>query len=191
MCAELGHQVALAEPDYDKPAVAEATTTVIAASTLATLEQRAGALGRAPAAEDVERATWALARIGEKVSGSAYVAAVQTLHGIGRQVARFFGDHDVLLTPMLAQPPIAIGVLDMMTEDLDTYRDEMASFAAFPVLSNVTGAPAMSVPLFWNDDDLPIGVQFVGRASDEATLFRLAAQLEAAHPWADRRPPPN
>ena len=114
--------------------------------------------------------------------------AIHAIQRVGRQVARFFVDYDVLLTPTMAQPPIAIGALDPMTEDEESYIAELKGFAAFPPLSNVTGAPAMSVPLFWNADGLPIGAQFIGRLGGEATLLRLAAQLEEAAPWADRRP---
>lgn len=189
LCAELGHRVEPATPPYEPDAMGEATSAVIGANVMAAIARRAQALGRAPSADDVERMTWALAELGAGVDGPAYVAAIQTLHRIGRRVARWFLDHDVLLTPQLAKPPLAIGAIDTMTEDREAYRAEIASFVAFPVLSNVTGAPAMSVPLFWNGDGLPIGVQFVGRFGDEATLFRLAAQLEAARPWAERRPP--
>jgi Asp-tRNA(Asn)/Glu-tRNA(Gln) amidotransferase A subunit family amidase len=189
LCADLGHHVEPATPPHEPEAMDEATSAIVGANVRATIEQRAAVLGREPSADDVERMTWALAELGTSVDGAAYVKAIQTLHGIGRRIAHWFLDYDVLLTPTLAKPPILIGALDMMTEDREAYRDQIRSFVAFPVLSNVTGAPAMSVPLYWNAEGLPIGVQVVGRFGDEATLFRLAAQLEAARPWADRRPP--
>jgi Asp-tRNA(Asn)/Glu-tRNA(Gln) amidotransferase A subunit family amidase len=166
----------------------EANATVIAANLRADLDGRGAELGRAVTPGDVEPATWAFSRRADDISGADYVNAVNTLHHVGRQVARFFLDYDVLLTPTMAKPPLEIGVLDPMREDTDAYFDDLVSFAAFPPLSNVTGAPAMSVPLYWNGDGLPIGAQFVGRFGDEATLFRLAAQLEEAAPWAGRRP---
>jgi Asp-tRNA(Asn)/Glu-tRNA(Gln) amidotransferase A subunit family amidase len=95
----------------------------------------------------------------------------------------------MLLTPTLAEPPAALGVLDMMSEDLDAYTRRLWRYTPFTYPFNVTGQPAMSVPLFWNEAGLPIGVQFVGRYGDEAGLFRLAGQLEQARPWQDRRPP--
>jgi Asp-tRNA(Asn)/Glu-tRNA(Gln) amidotransferase A subunit family amidase len=189
LCADLGHHVEPATPPYEPEVMDEATSAIVGANVRATIEQRAAVLGRDPSADDVERMTWALAELGVGVDGAAYVKAIQTMHGIGRRIGHWFLDYDVLLTPTLAKPPIPIGALDMMTEDREVYRDQIRSFVAFPVLSNVTGAPAMSVPLYWNAEDLPIGVQFVGRFGDEATLFRLAAQLEAARPWAARRPP--
>ena len=165
-----------------------AILTVISAHLRAEFERRAAELGRSVAPDDVERMTWALAEMGGAIDGAAYVRAIQAIHRVGRQVARFFLDYDVLLTPTTAQPAIAIGALDPMTEDGDAYEDTINRFAAFPPLSNVTGAPAMSVPLFWTARGLPVGTQFVGRFGDEATLFRLAGQLEAAAPWFDRRP---
>jgi amidase len=101
----------------------------------------------------------------------------------------FFETYDALLTPTLAEPPVELGVLDMMSQDLAAYTERLWRFTPFTYAFNVTGQPAMSVPLSWNAAGLPIGVHFVGRYGDEATLFRLAAQLEEARPWADRRPP--
>jgi Asp-tRNA(Asn)/Glu-tRNA(Gln) amidotransferase A subunit family amidase len=95
----------------------------------------------------------------------------------------------VLLTPTLAEPPVELGVLDMMSEDMNAYTERLWRFTPFTYPFNVTGQPAMSVPLSWNAAGLPIGVQFVGCYGDEATLFRLAGQLEQAEPWAERRPP--
>ena len=133
--------------------------------------------------------TLALAKMDGAVSGEDYVMAVQAIHRIGRQVARFFLDYDVMLTPTLARPPLPLGVLDPAAADAERYFEEIIAFAPFTALSNATGAPAMSVPLHWNEAGLPIGVQFIGRFGDEATLLRLAAQLEQAAPWQDRTPP--
>jgi Asp-tRNA(Asn)/Glu-tRNA(Gln) amidotransferase A subunit family amidase len=124
-----------------------------------------------------------------RISGPDYVLMLNRLHGISREIAAFFETYDVLLTPTLAEPPVKLGVLDMMSEDLDAYSERLWRFTPFTYPFNVTGQPAMSVPLAWNGEGLPIGVHFVGRYGDEATLFRLAGQLEAARPWADRRPP--
>ncbi len=188
ICLDLGYRVDEASPVYDGAAMGDAINTVIAANLSAAIERRAAALGRDAAPGDVERMTWAFARLGAKIGAAAYVEAVETIHRVGRQVARFFLDYDVLLTPTTAKPPLAIGDLDPMTEDGKAYQAELTSFAAFPPLSNVTGAPAMSVPLYWNAQGLPIGAQFVGRFGDEATLFRLAGRLEEAAPWIGRRP---
>ena len=189
LCEELGHDVSEAAPAYEKDAMGDAMMAVVGANTLATLNRRAAELGRTASEDDVERVTWSVARRGDTVTGESYVQATQTLHRVGRQLAAFFTDHDMLLTPTLAQPPIAIGAMDMMTEDLDSYRELLSAFAAFPSLANVTGCPAMSMPLHWNTGGLPIGAMFMAPFGDEATLLRLAAQLEAARPWFHRRPP--
>jgi amidase len=104
-------------------------------------------------------------------------------------VARFFGDYDIWLTPTLAEPPVPLGTFDPTPDDPLQVLTRAAAFAPFTQICNVTGQPAMSVPLCWNDAGLPVGTHFVGRFGDEATLLRLAAQLEQAQPWADRRPP--
>ena len=94
-----------------------------------------------------------------------------------------------MLTPVLAQPPVPIGTFDVREGEVPSDSwDRISAFAPITPLQNITGQPAMSIPLFWNQDGLPIGSHFVGRFGDEATLFRLAAQLEEARPWANRRP---
>jgi amidase len=137
----------------------------------------------------VEPLTWKLYERGQRVTAADYITSVQTLQNIGRLVARFFIDHDIWLTPTLGQPPVPLGYFDSQPDDpLAGYR-RSGEFVPFTPICNATGQPAMSVPLFWNSDNLPIGVHFIGRFGDEATLFRLAAQLETARPWATRRSP--
>ena len=127
-----------------------------------------------------------------------------------RQIGEFFEKYDVMLTPTLAMPPVITGALQQkgiqlvamkllgslnaggvinMFSGIDVIAEHAFVLGPCTPLSNVTGQPAMSVPLHWNDDGLPIGMQFVGRYADEATLFRLASQLEKARPWSNRIPP--
>ena len=162
---------------------------LFAVGAAANIQMRARALGKEPDPAGFERITWAMVELGKQISAPDYVMMLNRLHGITREIAAFFETYDLLLTPTLAEPPVKLGVLDMMGEDLGAYSERLWRFTPFTYPFNVTGQPAMSVPLTWNDDGLPIGVHFVGRYADEATLLRLAAQLEEAKPWADRRPP--
>ena len=138
---------------------------------------------------EVERVVAATAEKGMNVYGHDVFAAQARMHAQGRRMGAFHQDYDVLLTPGLGHLPPKLGWIDMMLDDADEYWDRVAAFSPFTVWFNQTGQPGMSVPLFWNDAGLPIGTQIVGRFGDEATLFRLAAQLEEARPWADRQPP--
>jgi amidase len=95
----------------------------------------------------------------------------------------------VWLTPTLSEPPVPLGTFDSTPENPLQGMERAHEFVPFTPICNATGQPAMSVPLLWNADHLPVGTHFIGRFGDEATLFRLAAQLEEARPWADRRPP--
>ncbi|MCK5654487.1 MAG: amidase, partial [Dehalococcoidia bacterium] len=97
--------------------------------------------------------------------------------------------YDVWLTPTLAEPPVPLGTFDSPPDNPMKGFDRAVVFCPFTPLCNFTGQPAMSVPLYWNAEGLPVGTHFIGRFGDEATLFRLAAQLEEARPWAGRRPP--
>ena len=138
--------------------------------------------------DQVEPLTWALYEEGKQRSASDYLRALTILQRISRDIARFFVEYDVLLTPTLSQPPVPLGTFDPTPENPLLGMDRAAEFIPFTPICNMTGQPAMSVPLFWNNNNLPVGSHFIGRFGDEATLFRLASQLEAARPWADRRP---
>jgi amidase/6-aminohexanoate-cyclic-dimer hydrolase len=188
LCETLGHWVEEARPTINAPALGLATRIIIGANIRAVLEARAAALGRELSADDVEQVTWARAVDGRTYAAADYARAIGIVHRTGRIVARFFTGYDVLLSPTMCQPPYPLGVLNMMSQDSEAYLAAVLSSVGFTSLFNAAGNPAISVPLAWSQAGLPLGVQFVAPFGDEATLFRLAAQLEAAQPWAERRP---
>jgi amidase len=120
---------------------------------------------------------------------TTYLLAVSSMHHLSQDIANFFNNYDIWLSPTLAEPPVPLGTFESPPENPTLGLFRMAQFMPFTPVCNMTGQPAMSVPLYWNAEGLPIGTQFIGRFGDEATLFRLAAQLEEARPWAGRRPP--
>ena len=127
--------------------------------------------------------------MGRAVTAEAYIEAVEALRAWSRRVVRWWepdgGGFDLLLTPTMARPPAPLG--EIRGDDPDGALVMATPYAAFTVPFNVTGQPAMSVPLWWKDG-LPIGVQLVAAPGREDLLFRVAAQLENARPWIDRRP---
>jgi amidase len=123
------------------------------------------------------------------VSGSKYLIAQIVLQSLARDIARFMQKFDLLLTPTLAEPPLPLGWFDQPPENPLRAFDRAVAFLPFTPIANAAGLPAMSVPLYWTADGLPVGTHFIARFGDESTLFRLAAQLEAARPWAGRKPP--
>ena len=188
LCEKLGHSVEEASPVVDAQALGAATLVIIGANLRVALEARAKALGRELSPNDVERVTWIRALDGHTARAADYARSIGVVHRTGRQVAPFFRRFDMLLTPTMCRPPHPLGVIDMMTDDLDRYGQAVLGTIAFTSLWNACGNPAMSVPLAWSRAGLPMGVQFVAGFGDEASLLRLGAQLEAAQPWADRRP---
>jgi Asp-tRNA(Asn)/Glu-tRNA(Gln) amidotransferase A subunit family amidase len=184
----LGHQMEPAKLDFVPEELGPGFRTIIAGNTRVAIENYAVKLGRQPSAEEFEKVTWLMHESGAKATAAEYARAVQTIHRTGRMVAQFFERYDLLLTPTLPRPPEKLGVFDMNTENIEGYSRAVALFTAFTAPFNASGNPAMSVPLHWTPDGLPIGVQFAGRYGEEATLLRVAAQLEAARPWFQRRP---
>jgi amidase len=187
LCADLGHRVAEADPAIERAAVIPTFLTLAAANTVVNLASHP-TKGRPAQATEVETVTWATAKLGEKISSADYVRATQAAHRLGRQMAAFHADWDVLLTPGLATVPVKLGWIDMMMGDVDEYWRRVFAFSPFTVWFNLTGQPAMMLPIGRSAEGLPIAVQLVARYGDEATLFRLAAQLEAARPWFEREP---
>jgi amidase len=187
LCADLGHRVERADPTLEGSAVVPTFLTLASANTVVNLASHPTA-GRPPREGEVERVTLGTARLGERVTGADYVRATQTAHRLGRQMAAFHASHDVLLTPGLAMLPPALGWIDMMMDDVDEYWRRVFTFSPFTVWFNITGQPAMMLPLGHSANGLPIAVQLAARYGDEATIFRLAAQLEAARPWFSRKP---
>ena len=189
LCAELGHDVVEAAPTFDGESLWLSFTTVLSAGFAWSIEDWSRRTGRAPAAEHFELLVWAFTERGRQLSAPDYLIHLQDLQKLSRDIARFLVDYDLWLTPTLGQPPVPLGTFAFARgDDPFELRRRAAVFSPFAYVSNVTGQPSMSVPLYWNAEDLPIGTHFVGRFGDEATLFRLAAQLEAARPWASREP---
>jgi amidase len=138
-------------------------------------------------AELSELNRWYLAGAAATTS-PAYAGAIGRLQLRARRIVSLWADFDLLLTPTLAMPPVPLG-WDTEPEDPRVQFDRAAQFTPFTAAFNVTGQPAVSLPLHWTDGGLPIGVQLVGPPLGEALLFRISSQLEAARPWSDRRPP--
>ncbi len=189
LCESLGHHVDEAAPDINGMEIMAAQGIVISANVAFTVDEAAEALGRTARAQDVERATWFRVENARKTDSSAYARAMNTLHLLGRTVAAFMSNYDVILQPTAAQPPLPIGVLNMDREDLQQMFREMISFIPYTGIYNLTGQPSANIPLHWNAQGLPIGTMFTTRFGDEATLFRLAAQIEQARPWKDKYAP--
>ncbi|HEV2498635.1 MAG TPA: amidase [Terriglobia bacterium] len=189
LCRGLGHEVTEDSPKLNGDFLIQMFMTVWAAGAAASIDGAAAVTGKAPDESGFEPGTWALYQIGRGISASDYLRALDALQSISRTVAQFMERYDVWLTPTLGSPPMPLGWLSAPPLDALEAQQRTIAFAAFTPLSNVTGQPAMSVPLYWNKEGLPIGTHFAGRYGDEATLFRLAAQLEAARPWIRRIPP--
>jgi amidase len=190
LCAELGHDIVEADLPGLTPSVGSAIGTVFSAATAWIVAYWTRRLGREPGAGDLDPLTRAYWDMGRSVSAAEYMLAVEDCQAFSRVVAGFLAEHDLWLTPTLSTPPLPLGeIVSTPDEPLRALEKGGPTVAYAGVVANITGNPAMSVPLWWNGDGLPIGVHFLGRFGDEATLFRLAAQLEAARPWLGRRPP--
>jgi amidase len=183
---ELGHHVEEASPDYDAAALNSAFWMVMSANTWTNIQLRAA--GRTPSPDDLEPVTRLTAERGRAVSAHDYIRGVQTFHRTGRQLGAFFGKYDVLLSTTLARTSLPLGTV-RMDGTLEQFDAAVAPMTPFTAVCNATGVPAMSVPLEWTGDGLPIGMHFVGRYGDEETLYALAGQLEEARPWRRHRPP--
>jgi len=191
LCADLGHEMVEAVPEIDVEAFALATLRVWTAN-LANMMDGAGAfVGKTPSPDNLETASWACYEYGKAMKATELLEALDVFSLVSRAVGQFFEQYDALLSPTTAHPPLPLGELNQNAPGItaEQWTTQIFTYAPFTNLFNTTGQPAISIPLAWSSDGLPIGMQFAGRFADEATLFRLAAQLEQAQPWADKRPP--
>jgi amidase len=208
LCADLGHEVVETVPVFDRDEMVQAFFVQVAVGAATAIDDAARLAGRTGRPRDFEAPTWLLGQIGHKLGAMDLERSRQASQKLGRELARFFEQHDVFLCATLAHPPVRIGALSPRPAE----RAGLAFLRAVPakrllgkvladlgaqhlertantMMFNQTGVPAMSVPLCVDGQGFPVGVQFAGRFGDEATLFRLAAQLEQARPWIGRKPP--
>ena len=187
LCESLGHELEETKPLLDVRGLFMGfgvSSDVVTAMKVAAREKE---LGRPVRESELEPITWKRLQRGKNVAAIDYAKARQAFHRATRAMADFQQRYEVILSPTLAAPPAKLGAL-ALTNDIESFNREATGASAFTMLYNGTGQPAMSVPLHWSTQGLPVGVMFAGRFGDETTLFRLAAQLEAERPWADKRP---
>jgi amidase len=185
---EMGHHVVEDDPAYDEAVLLDPMVTIWSVGNAADLEGVESRIGRPARNDELEITTWELVDRGRAVSAVQLVHAVDLMHEASRSISPFFDKYDAWLTPTLAQPPLPLGLLNKSYGGADEWWKYDLSFNPWNTIANLTGNPAMSVPLEWDESGLPIGLLFTGRYGDEAALFRLAGQLERSFPWADRSP---
>jgi len=205
---ELGHEVTEASPQLDLDALARAYLVQVAAGTAAGVRGHEARTGRRSRSGDWEPSTWFLVQLGERLSALQLQQARDLHHQASVTMAAFHQEYDLFVNPTLAHPPVRLGALALTRGDrlalgalraapvkklLEVALDQLASDSLERTpntqLFNQTGQPAMSVPLSWSDDGLPIGVQFAAAYGREDLLVRVASQLEVAKPWSGRAPP--
>lgn len=186
MLEGLGHAVEPAKPAVDPDLIRDGAVTIISAETLAAMRTIAAMSGMGDEWKGlVERTTLRLAEMGEGVSGADYVATLKRLRHAGRLVGTFHdGGYDLLLSPVMAVESIPLGLLDTMSEDVESYKAAVDRTVAFTALHNWTGNPAASVPIR-RDGKIPGAFQLAAPHGEEAMLFRVCSQFEKAHPWLD------
>ena len=185
---DLGHDVTEAAPRLDGDVIIGALLAVWATGNLGDALDCERLVGRPLEQDELEITTWELVEHGRSLTARDLLEAVAAFGATTRSMGAFFEDHDIWLTPTLARPPEPLGVLNRSSGSALGWQRMDSGFNPFNPWANISGCPSMSVPLHWSADGLPIGVLATARYGDEATLFRLAGQLEGARPWADRWP---
>ena len=185
LCEELGHEVEAAAPPLDGAELMDAWFGLWAEATAWAVAQTEAHTGRPPREADFEPLTWQYFERGRAASAFEHLRRIEAVDRAARTIGEHLRRHDVWLTPTLAQPPLPLGGFYDVEDNIQRYL----RFAPYTRLANIAGTPAMSLPLSWSEEGLPIGTHFVASHGEEATLFRLAAELERARPWAARVPP--
>jgi amidase len=186
----LGHHVEeVTPPDWVAPQLIQPFLVVWGAGIASGVQFGAQVTKRRPTRELVESVTWMFCEMGLARTSADLVTAIAQLQGYARRLVAFLSQWDVFLTPVLAQRPLPIGYLDTDGADPQAEFRKAVEYAPFTAHWNLTGQPAISLPLYQGQDGLPLAIQLVGQPLGEGTLLSLATQLEQAQPWADRVPP--
>jgi len=189
LLTDLGHEVEEVAPPVDADLFTEAFLTIWTAGAAALIDLLQLTTGRQATHDLFEPLTWALYERGRQIPASAYQRAVSLIQIASRQIAAFFETYHAWYTPTLEKPPLPLGTLDGRETDVDKAFAPIVEYTSYTPIFNATGQPAISLPLYWTPRGLPVGIQIAGRFGDEGLLFRLAAQLERAKPWSERKPP--
>ncbi|NQY13548.1 MAG: amidase [Henriciella sp.] len=188
---DLGHVVEEAGPDLDGDVLGKSLMVTVSAAIAMVMEARGEALGRQLGPDDMEPVTARFVELGNSIPMKELMKATQASITAGLQYEHFLvdGGYDMVLSPTMSRVPDKIGVLSLNPDDMDAYTQAVTTFAPWCAISNQAGSPAMSVPLHWTAENLPIGMMFGARCGNEWELYQLAGQLERAAPWAHKRPP--
>jgi len=190
----LGHEVVEAEPPWGDPSLFDTFTACFGPAVCTQIAFGGLLLGREPTAEDMEPLSWELFAVCKSIDSTTAALAELRMQAFGRGVVTWGAQFDAVLTPALAEAPVPLGAIHGIGErPLEDFA-RSARFTPFTPIANVSGSPAISLPLYEREPDdaaagLPLAVQLTGQPGGEAALLALAAQVEAAHPWAGRRPP--
>ena len=183
LCQKLGHSVESTKINFSSEEISLAIITIISSNVSYAVKSQSDQTGREVSNEYFENVTLQMAENGNNFSASDYVNAIKINHRLGQELEKMFDQYDVLLSPVLALPPVKIGTIDMNTSDMKTYVERLTKYSPFTGIFNQSGQPSMSVPLFRTKDNLPVGSMFSAAFGNENLLFSLAGQLEQAQPW--------
>ena len=183
LCQKLGHSVESTKINFSSEEISLAIITIISSNVSYAVKSQSDQTGREVSNEYFEKVTLQMAENGNNFSASDYVNAIKINHRLGQELEKMFDHYDVLLSPVLASPPVKIGTIDMNTNDMKTYVERLTKYSPFTGIFNQSGQPSMSVPLFRTKDNLPVGSMFSAAFGNENLLFSLAGQLEQAQPW--------
>ena len=185
LCQKLGHSVESTKINFSSEEISLAIITIISSNVAYAVKSQSDLTGREVSNEFFENVTLQMAENGNNFSASDYVNAIKINHRLGQELEKMFDHYDVLLSPVLASPPVKIGTIDMNTKDMKTYVERLTKYSPFTGVFNQSGQPSMSVPLFRTKNNLPVGSMFSASFGNENLLFSLAGQLEQAQPWAE------
>jgi amidase len=188
LLSALGHRIEDAAPQFDVSAMTDSMLDVWAVGNAAWHDALAEAFGRDLEPDELEITTWELVEHGHRLSATDLAGALDHLEAAAWQIAAFFEQYDLWLTPTLAQPPVPLGELNRSVGSAAGWWNYDMTFNPWNPIANICGSPAATLPLYWNRSGLPIGTMLTAPFAGEAQLISVSAQLERAEPWAERVP---